>query len=280
MKGLKKVAKLSIRYIFLILLGYLMIYPLLWMFFAAFKSNAEIFGTTNLLPKSFSLNAFILGWKSIGQYTFTTYFINTFELVVPVVLFTALSSVIIAYGFARFNFTGKRFLFMLMIATIMLPNSVLIIPRYLLFRDFHWLNTYLPFIVPSMFGGAFFIFLMIQFMRGIPKDLDEAACIDGCGPGRILFLIIVPLCKPAIISVVVFQFLWTWTDFFNPLVYITSVSKYTLSLALKMAIDSQSQIAWNQAMAMSLLSIIPCIILFFAVQKYFIEGVATSGIKG
>jgi oligogalacturonide transport system permease protein len=275
----KSIVKSILRISLLTILGYLMAYPLIWMIFAAFKTNQEIFGSTRLLPRYIAFDAFILGWKGSGQYSYATYYINTFELVLPVVIFTAISSVIVAYGFARFDFTGKRLIFSLMVATMMLPSSTIIIPRYLLFRDFHWLNTYLPFIVPSMFGGAFFVFLLIQFMRGIPKELDEAAYIDGCGPGWILIKIIAPLCKPAIISVIVFQFLWTWDDFFNPLIYITSVSKYTLSLALKMAIDPQVQIAWNQSMAMSLLSIVPCLILFFAAQKYFVEGVVMSGLK-
>jgi oligogalacturonide transport system permease protein len=270
----------ALRYIILIGLSYVMIYPLLWMIFASFKTNAEIFGNTRLLPSSYSFESFVNGWYSIGQNTYTTFFLNTFKIVIPVVAFTIISCNFIAYGFARFDFFGKKYLFALMLATLMLPNSVVIIPRYLLFQNFGWVNTYLPLIVPSLFGGSFFIFMMVQFIRTLPKELDEAAWIDGCGPAGILLRILLPLCKPAIFSAVVFQFIWSWSDFLNPLIFINTVSKYPLSIALKLTIDPQSNIPWSEVMAMSLLSIIPCIIVYFAAQKYFVEGIATSGLKG
>lgn len=279
MSSKKKTVRKIFSYIVLIALGYVMIYPLLWMFFATFKTNLEIFGNSRLWPNSFSIDAYIQGWSSIGQYTYTTYFINTLKIVIPVVVFTVISCTVIAYGFARFNFIGKRVMFFLMIATLMLPSSVLIIPRYLLFREFDWLDSYYPFIIPALCGNSFLIFMLIQFIRTLPKELDEAAYIDGCGPGVILVRIIVPLCKPAMFSVIVFQFLWAWNDFIGPLIYINSVKRYPLSMALKLTIDPQAKIAWSQTMAMSLLSIVPCIVLFFSAQKYFVEGIATSGLK-
>lgn len=280
MKNLKKSLNLGFRYLVLIVIGFLMIYPLLWMFFASFKTNSEIFGSTRLLPSSFSPDSFIDGWKAVGQFTYSTFFSNTFKVVIPATIFTVISGIFVAYGFSRFHFIGKNILFPLMLTTLMLPNSVIIIPRYLLFRNFGWLNTYLPLVVPTMFGESFFIFMLVQFMRGLPRELDEAARIDGCGTLSILLRIIVPLLKPAIFSVIIFQFMWTWNDFMNPLIFINSVGKYTLSLALKLTIDPESTIAWSQAMAMALLSILPCIALFFAAQKYFVEGIATSGLKG
>jgi oligogalacturonide transport system permease protein len=191
-----------------------------------------------------------------------------------------LSGLLVGYGFARFNFTGKKFFFYLMISTRMLPNTVIIIPRYILFRNFGWLNTYLPFIVPAVFAGyPFFVYLMIQFIRGIPRDLDDAAKIDGCNSFMILVRILTPLAKPAVFSVIIFQSLWTWNDFFNTLIYINSVRNYPVSLALRMCLDTASRIEWNAVLAMSLVCMIPCAILFFAAQKYFVEGVATTGLK-
>ena len=258
-----------------------MIYPLVWMFFATFKPNSEIFGAANLLPSSYSLEGYIKGWNGIGQYTFATFFINTLWMVIPTVVFTVLSCSIVAYGFARFDFPLKNFLFALMISTLMLPNAVIIIPRYLLFNKIGWLDTYNPFTIPALFACyPFFIFMLVQFLRGIPRDLDEAASIDGCGSTGIFFRILMPLMKPALFSAGLFQFMWTWNDFFNSLIYINSVKKYPLSLGLRISLDSASAVSWDQVMAMSLISIIPLIVIFFFSQRYFIEGIATSGLKG
>jgi len=150
-----------------------------------------------------------------------------------------------------------------------------------MFRNLGWLNSYLPFIIPSIFAtGPFFIFLLVQFFRGIPKELDESAVIDGCNSLYLLYKIIVPLSKPALFSVGLFQFMWTWNDFFQPLIYINSVSKYTLSLGLRMSMDVTSGILWNNILAMSFVTILPLIVLFFFTQKFFVEGIATTGIKG
>lgn len=271
----------SIVFIMLIIFGVVMIYPLIWMFFASFKSNAEIFGSNNLLPTAYPVDAYTKGWNGIGQYTYTTFFINTLWMVVPTVVFTVLSCAVVAYGFARFSFPLKKILFGIMISTLMLPNAVIIIPRYLLFNKLSWLDTYYPFIVPAIFACyPFFIFMLIQFLRGVPRELDEAASIDGCSSLGIFFRILLPLMKPALFSAGLFQFMWTWNDFFNSLIYINSVKKYPISLGLRIALDSASAVDWNQVMAMSLVSILPLIIIFFFSQRYFIEGIATSGLKG
>ncbi len=268
-------------YILLIGLGIIMIYPLLWVLSASFKSNTEIFASTRLLPSSFAFTAFIDGWKATGQYTFGVYLLNTIKMVVPTVLLTIISSTLVAYGFSRFEFPFKKPLFMIMISTLMLPSSILIIPRYLIFRNLGWLNTYLPFIVPAALACyPFFIYMMVQFLRGLPKELEESANLDGCNSFMTLILILLPLCKPAIISMGIFQFIWTWNDFFNSLIYINSVSKYTLPLALNMTIDATTNIQWNQIMAMALIAMLPCVAVFFACQKYFVEGIATAGLKG
>mgnify|MGYP005857677841 FL=1 len=269
-------------YAFIILFGFFMLYPILWLTASAFKKNSEIFTDVGLKPTVFNFDAFIQGFKGIGNATFGVFFLNSFKIVIPVVLFTLISGMLVAYGFARFKFPGKKIWFSLMIATLMMPASVLTIPTYVMFTKFGWVNTYLPFIVPAAFStSAFFVYMLVQFLRGIPKEIDEAAKIDGCNSLQILVLILTPLCKPTLFSAAIFRFLWTWNDFFGNLVYINSVSKYPISLGLRMAIDNTAgSVNWNSIMAMSVISILPPIILFFLAQDYFVEGVASSGLKG
>jgi oligogalacturonide transport system permease protein len=270
-----------IIYILLVLTGFVMIFPLIWLISAALKPNNEIFGTLSLIPSTFVWDSFAQGWKGSGQFTFGVFFANTIKLVVPVVFFTLISSTIVAYGFARFEFAFKKVLFMLMLATLMLPNAVIIIPRFILFNTFGWLDSYLPFYIPAIFAtNSFFIFMLVQFLRGIPRELDESAVIDGCNSFTILIKILIPLSKPALFSAAIFQFIWTWNDFFNTLIYVNSVRKFTIALGLRMAIDIQGAVNWNQIMAMSLIAIIPPISVFFFSQKHFVEGIATTGIKG
>lgn len=273
--------KKVITYIFLTIFGLLMIYPLIWMFFSSFKPNEEIFGSLALIPKKVIWDSFSKGWKGSGQFGFAVFFKNTFMLVIPVVFFTLVSSTIVAYGFARFRFPLKKIMFAIMISTLMLPNAVVIIPRYMLFKNFSWLNSYYPFTIPALLACyPFFIFMLVQFFRGLPRDLDESATIDGCNSFTILIKILLPLCKPALFSVAIFQFIWTWNDFFNSLIYINSVKKYTLALGLRMAIDNNTMANWNEILAMSTLTLIPPVLIFFFAQKYFVEGIASTGIKG
>ncbi len=268
-------------YTFLTMFGVLMMFPIIWLFFSTFKTNSEIFGSASLLPESYDWSGYTNGWIGNGRITYLTYFKNTFVLVIPVVLFTIISSSIVAYGFARFNFPCKKLLFSILIATLMLPNAVILIPRYTFFNQLGWLNSYLPFYMPALFACyPFFIYQLIQFFRGLPTDLDESAYIDGCGTFRVFWNILLPLMKPALFSAGLFQFMWTWNDFLNPLIFINSVNKYPLSLALRMSLDIGANVAWNQVLAMALVSIIPLIILFFLAQKYFVEGIATTGLKG
>lgn len=270
-----------VRFLVLCAMTVVMLYPLAWIVSASFKENTEIFNSMSLIPDNFSLDAFVEGWKGSGQYTFTTFYKNTFIIVVPSVIFTLISSTLAAYGFARFNFVFKKILFAIMIATLMLPEITLMIPRYMLFNEMGWLNSCFPFWIPAMFATkSFFIYMMIQFMRGIPRDLDEAAYIDGCNVWQTLTKIIAPLCAPALFSAGIFQFMWLWNDFLNQLLYINSVKLYPISLALKMSLDAQSAVNWNQIMAMSVVSMIPPIIVYFVGQKYLVEGTTTAGLKG
>lgn len=197
----EKKIKNGITYVILGIVGVVMLFPVIWMFFACFKTNNEIFGSLSLLPQGWSTEAFIKGWKTTGTYTYAQYFINTFALVVPTTLLTLVSCSIVAYGFARFDFPGNQFLFMVLIATLMLPNAIIIIPRYALFNKLGWLDSYMTFYAPAAVGCyPFFVFMMVQFLRGLPRDLDESACIDGCGRSSVLYRFCCPylsrLCFP------------------------------------------------------------------------------------
>ena len=280
-KTTKKTVKTILSYLVIAVIGLVLLYPILWMFFAAFKTNDEIFGSTKLLDTHYSFQNFIDGWRGSGTMTYAVYFWNTFRLVIPVTLLTLVSSTLVAYGFARFNFPFKKALFSLLIATLMLPNAVIIIPRYTLFAKFGWIDTYIPFYaLAALACYPFFIFMLVQFLRGIPRDLDESAYIDGCGTFRTLMQIILPLMKPSLFSAALFQFMWTYNDYFNSLIFINSGKKYTVSLALRLSLDSESVINWGKIMATSFVVVLPLILLFFMAQKYFVEGIATSGLKG
>ncbi len=280
-RRMNKKTKTVLDYLIIIIIGIVMIYPIIWMFFATFKTNEEIFGSVKLLPEHFSFQYYIEGWKGTGKVTYTNFFLNTFLLVIPTTIFTVASAALVAYGFARFQFPGKKILFMLLIAMMMLPNAVVIIPRYTLYNQFKWVNTYMPFYAPALLCcNSFFPYMLIQFLRGLPKDLDESAYIDGCGTLKTFTHILLPLMKPALFSAGLFQFLWTYNDYFNSLIFINSVKKYPISLALRMSLDGESVVQWGKVMAMSTVAVIPVIVLFFACQRYFVEGIATSGLKG
>jgi oligogalacturonide transport system permease protein len=274
-------AALVLRYLALSAVGLVMLYPILWLVGASFKSNAEIFSEIGFWPSHFDFSAYAKGWKTSSEYTFATYFLNSFLIVVPRIIVTVISCVLVAYAFARWEFPGRKFLFSVMVTTIMLPHIILRIPQYLMFKEFGWLDSYLPLIIPSAFAtDTFFVFMLVQFLRGIPRDMEEAAVIDGCNPLQLLWFVIVPLLKPAIVSVIVFQFIWTMNDFMGPLIYLSSVEKYPVSLALKMTIGATEEVEWASAIAISVVALIPSVAVFFAAQKHFIEGATSSGIKG
>ena len=271
----------TLRYGLLTLVGLIMIYPLIWLIGASFKTNAEIFSSAGFWPKEPTLSGYIEGWQTSTPYTFTRFFWNSFCIILPKVIGTAISCTLVAYGFARFEFPGKKFLFITVIATLLLPNVVTRIPQYLLFREIGWLDQFLPLWVPSALAGdAFFVFMVIQFLRAIPRDMEEAARVDGASTLQTLIYIVVPMLMPALISVCLFQFMWTMNDFLGPLIYISSVEKYPVSLALKLSIDTTEAFAWNQVLAMSVLALAPSLVVFFMAQKYFIEGISSGGVKG
>ncbi|MGP0583969.1 carbohydrate ABC transporter permease [Paenibacillus timonensis] len=272
-----------IRHFFMILFSLVMVYPVLWWIAASLKTNGEL-ASPNILPSVPQWSNFVKGWNSVPGHSFTDFYLNTFALEAAVIAATLVSSTLVAFGFGRLNFPLKNLWFSLFMLTLMMPGQVLIIPQYALFHQLGWVNTYWPFIVPHMLaggaGGTFFVFLLIQFVRGIPKELDESAKIDGCSWFGIYFRIVMPLMVPAIVTVMIFCFLWNWDDFLGHLLYLNSVDKYTVSLALRMINDSQSAQEWGQLLAMSLVSIVPATLIFMFLQKYFVEGIATTGIKG
>ncbi len=269
------------RYAVLTLVGLIMIYPLVWLIGASFKTNSEIFANPGFWPENPTADGYIRGWQTSTPYSFGTFFLNTLWIVLPKIIGTAISCTAVAYGFARFDFPFKKLLFATLIATLLLPNVVTRIPQYLLFRDLGWLDTYLPLWVPSAFAGdAFFVFMLVQFLRAIPRDMEEAARVDGANTWQVLVFIVIPLLMPALISVCLFQFMWTMNDFLGPLIYISSVDKFPVSLALKLSIDTTEAFEWNRVLAMSVLTLLPALTVFFIAQKYFIDGISAGGIKG
>lgn len=274
-------ANAALRYSLLIAVGFVMIYPLLWLIGASFKTNSEMFTSAWFWPKEPTVQGYIDGWKTSTPYTFGHFFINSMQIVIPKVIGTAVSCTLVAYGFARFEFPGKKILFGILIATLLLPDVVTRIPQYLLFRELGWLDTYLPLFVPSwMAGDAFFVFMVIQFLRAIPREMEEAARVDGATTLQTLIFIVVPMLMPALISVCLFQFMWTMNDFLGPLIYISTVENYPISLALKLSIDATEAFNWNQILAMTVLALTPSLVVFFLAQKSFIEGISTGGVKG
>jgi oligogalacturonide transport system permease protein len=270
-----------LRYVMLGLVSLVMLYPLLWLVGATFKTNAQIFTQIGFWPEHWRLDAYVKGWRTSTEYTFATYFLNSFLITIPRIAVTVVSCILVAYAFARFEFFGKRTLFAIMIGTMMLPLIVLRLPQYLMFREVGMLDSYWPLILPSAFAtDTFFVFMLVQFLRAIPRDMEEAAMIDGCNAIQMLIYIIVPLLKPAIISVVVFQFIWTMNDFMGPLIYLSSVEKYPVSLALKMSIGATEEVEWANVIAISVVALLPSVIVFFLAQRHFIEGANAGGIKG
>lgn len=283
MRVTKRQLRLIGTHILISMFGLIMAYPLVWLVFSSLKPSNEVLTTINLIPSSFVWSNFRQGWSMVRPYSFSLFFLNSFRLVFACVIGSSTVSLVVGYGFSRFEFRLKKIFLVILFITIMLPYTTTLVSKYVIFAQLNWLNTYLPFIVTSWLGvgvgGGFFIYLMIQFIRGIPKELDEAAIIDGCSSFTVLSRIITPLSKSAIFSVAIFAFMWNWDDFQNQLIYLSNVSKFTVPLALRSTIDVSGAENWGAVMAISLCSLLPAIILFFSLQKYFVEGIATSGIK-
>ncbi len=264
-----------------ILFGFIMLYPLLWLFASSFKGASEIWtNVRSLVPREFTLANYANGWAGFGGVSFTTFYINSFIYAGIGTVITVTASAIVAFGFARIDFVGRKFWFACMLVTLMLPVQVQIIPQYIMFSRIGWINTFLPLLVPRIGGTAFFIFMIMQFIRGIPREVDEAAEIDGCGRGRIFFRIILPQIVPALITASIFSFYWAWEDFLTPLIYLNAPQLYTISLALRSFADPSGATDWGAIFAMSSLSLVPVFIVFILFQRYLVEGISTTGLKG
>ena len=257
----------------------LMLYPLLWMLAASFRPENEIFTSASIIPSEWSLDAYVRGWNGL-RVGFGTFFTNSFIISILSVCGNVLACSMAAFAFARLEFKFKSFWFAMMLMTLMLPYQVTLIPQYVLFRQLGWIDTYLPLVVPKFLAAdGFFIFLMVQFFRGLPKELDEAAAMDGCSPWRIYWKIIMPLSMPVLATAAIFTFIWTWDDFFGPLIYLNQMRDYTVMLGLRTFTDSTGESDFGGLFAMSVLSLVPIFLFFLFFQRLLIEGIATTGMK-
>lgn len=281
-RKMKKRVGLVSYHLIISLFGIVMIYPLLWMILSSFKDTHTIFATAGqLFPREWVLSNYQTGWKGFAKVGFGTFFRNSFFIAITATIGTAFSSAIVAYGLARCRFPGRKLLFTAMLLSMMLPAQVLMIPQYLWYNQLGWVGSYLPLIVPYYFAiQGFFVYLMVNFIQGIPRELDEAATIDGCSYYTIFLRIIMPLIVPAMITATIFSFIWRWDDFLSALLYINDTSKYPVCLALKLFADPGSSSDYGAMFAMATLSILPVMLIFMFLQKYLVEGIATSGLKG
>jgi multiple sugar transport system permease protein len=257
-----------------------MLYPLLWMFSSSFKPDVAIFANPSLIPREVTLQNYAAGWNGL-RIPFHNFFLNSLIVALSAVVGNVLSCSMTAYAFARLSFRLKRVWFAVMLVTIMLPHHATLIPHYILFHQLGWVNTYLPLIVPRFLAvDAFFVFLIVQFIRGLPRELDDAAAVDGAGPLQIYLRIILPLAVPALVTTAIFTFIWNWDDFLSQLVYINEIDKYTIPLALRAFLDSTGKSFWGSLFAMSIVSLIPTFAFFVGCQRMLIEGISTTGLKG
>jgi multiple sugar transport system permease protein len=264
----------------LLILGVLTtLYPVLWMVVSSLRPDGEIFGNPSLLLTTLEVENYTYGWTALGR-PFSVYLLNSALVVIGSIIGNLVSCSMAAYAFARLRFRFQRPAFAYMLISIMLPVHVVIVPQYILWAQAGLVNSFWPLIVPKLLAtDAFFIFLMIPFIRGLPRELDDAARIDGAGHGRIFFLIILPLMKPALATTAIFTFIWTWNDFFSQLIYLTDPQQYTVPIALRSFIDAQSTSSFGGMFAMSVVAIVPLVLAFALGQKYLVQGIATTGLK-
>ena len=285
-KSYKKAQQVAsfLKYVILIAVGFVMVYPLIWMIGATFKTNNEIFSSIS----PFTTKPTFDGYKAAmndygGKINLLSAMLNTYKYVLPKVFFTLISATLTAYGFGRFNFKGRNILFAVLMATLFLPQVVMNVPQFILYNKFGWVDSpvYLPLILPSLFAfDTYFVFMLVQFLRGIPRELDEAATIDGCNALQTLVLVICPMLKPALVSCVLFQFMWSSNDFMGPLLYVTTPERYPATIFVKLSMDADTGFEWNRVLAVSLISIIPSLVVFFCAQKNFVDGISAGSVKG
>lgn len=279
MKAMKR-AETALYHLAIIGFGCIMLYPVAWMIAGSFKTNVEILNNSlTLWPEAGSLNNYVSGWAGFGGISFGVFFLNSFIVAAGATFGTVLSSSLVAYGFSRLKFPGRRFWFICMMITMMLPGQIMLIPQYIIFLKLGWINKFYPLIVPAFGGSAFFTFMIMQFIQGLPKELDEAATIDGCSPYAIYPRIILPLIVPSLVTTTVISFYWKWDDFLGPMLYLSRVNKFTVSVAIKAFADASSSTDYGAMFAMSTLSLLPVFLIFLFFNRLLIEGVSTTGLK-
>jgi multiple sugar transport system permease protein len=259
----------------------LVLYPLAWLLAASLKPNDEVASNLSLLPHAPTLSNYVRGWTGMQTISFARFYLNSTVIALGVVVANCASCLVTAYAFARLRFPLRGMWFTVMIATLLLPHHVLIVPQFVLFKFLGWIDTPLPLIVPKLLATeAFFVFLMVQFMRGIPSELDQAAKVDGCSPFGIFWYVIMPLARPAIVTTAIFSFIWTWNDFFSQLIYLNSPDHYTVPIGLRLFVGGEGQTELGPMFAMSMLSLVPVFLFFLAFQRLLVEGINTEGLKG
>ena len=279
MLGERTLRQKIINHVVLCLLSFFMIFPIFWWFFASFKPMTEL-ALPGILPQTWTLENYREGWQVAAGLTFGRFFLNTLLICAINVIGAVISSSLVSFGFGRLEFAGRGVLFAIVLGTLMLPSQVTVVSQYIMYNNLGLTDTYFPLVLPYVLGGgAFFIFLMVQFIRTIPKELDESAKIDGAGIFRVYKDIVMPLLIAPLTTVAIYAFTWSWDDFYSQMLYLSTPSKFTVGLGLRMLIDAWD-IQWGQLLAMSLLSILPALILVFSRQKDFVEGVTTGAVKG
>ena len=279
MTDLPSVARSAAKHTALTALALIMLYPVIWMVVSSLRPNNEIFRSPGLVLDGLRFANYGEGWTALSA-PFGHFMLNSAIVVLGCIIGNLVSCSMAAYAFARLEFTGKRLFFAVMLGTIMLPIHVIIVPQYILFSQLGWVNTFLPLIVPKLLAtDAFFVFLMVQFIRGIPRELDEAARIDGCSKTGIFLRVILPLMVPALATTTIFTFIWTWNDFFSQLIYLTDPKMYTVPVALRSFVDATASTSWGSMFAMSVVSLVPVFLAFLLGQRFLIKGIATTGIK-
>ena len=279
----KRIVGASIYHILVFGFGLVMLYPLMWMFFSSLKETTTIFTTAGqLIPTHITFDNYANGWKGFAGITFGVFLKNSLFIAIVATFGTLMSSAFVAYSFSRCKkFKLRGILFAAMLASMMLPGQILMVPQYLWYKKLGWVGSYLPLIVPFFFAvQGYFVYLMMNFIEGIPTDLDEAAKIDGCSYYSIFFRIIFPLMRPALVTGGIFSFMWRWDDFMSALLYVNKAAQYPVSLALKLFADPGSTSDYGAMFATAVVSLIPILIIFFIFQKQLVEGIATSGLKG
>ncbi|WP_030154613.1 carbohydrate ABC transporter permease [Glycomyces sp. NRRL B-16210] len=267
------------KHTMLIVLSAVMIYPLVWLLVSSFKPNADIFRDLSIFTTDLTPENYVNGWNDL-QSPFGVYIVNSSIIAFGAILGNLVSCSMAAYAFARLKFRGRNLAFAIMLGSIMLPFQVLMVPQFVIFKELGWLNTFLPLIAPKFLATeAFFVFLMVQFIRGLPKEIFEAARIDGAGHFRCYLNITFPLITPALATTAIFTFIWTWGDFFGPLVYLRLPESWPVSLALKGFLDAQSSSDYGSMFAMSVVSLLPMFLVFLFGQRFLIKGITTTGIK-